>query len=306
MKALAFSMTFLRHQTSRLPYRGLGSLLCVLLFAGTALSQATAAVVQQSSDAALQCKYGGQNIGYDSPERMINPVSIVGKGKNEGLWASYTPDELVDIDYEFMTPLYRESMLKEAKSEQLTPLAYQALKSMLTKAHAERIDVFVHSAYRSYEIQCRVFSYKVLNEIKTQKTNLLDAVTAVNTRSALPGTSEHQMGTSVDLVTFLPKYELPDKPKFSGYAVEYEMQNTPAFQWLRANAHLYGYVLSYPQADAIEFTQANPKTGYIYEPWHWRYIGAHYAKKFKVCEKNKMVLRDFLYKIAYNPKYECK
>jgi zinc D-Ala-D-Ala carboxypeptidase len=114
------------------------------------------------------------------------------------------------------------------------------------------------------------------------------------------------MGTSVDLVTFLPKYELPDKPKFSGYAVEYEMQNTPAFQWLRANAHLYGYVLSYPQADAIEFTQANPKTGYIYEPWHWRYIGAHYAKKFKVCEKNKMVLRDFLYKIAYNPKYECK
>lgn len=275
-----------------------------------ALSTSIKAQAQQinasTASAAQQCTYGGQNIGYDSPERPINPASIIGKGKNEGLWASYSPDELMDIDPALTTPLYRESMIKEGKTEKLITIAYRALKSMLEKAHGDKIDLFVHSAYRSYEIQCRVFSYKVLNEINTKKLNLIDAITSVNTRSALPGTSEHQMGTSVDLVTFLSKYELPDKPKFSGYAVEYEMQDTPAFQWLRKNAHLYGYVLSYPQSEVLDFTKPNPKTGYIYEPWHWRYIGAHYAKKFKVCEKSKMVLRDFLYKIAYNPKFECK
>lgn len=300
---IQMNMDFIKESIFKSLFLGIMGLIAFMLISGKAYAQQQ---VNEQQSTVNQCTYGGQNIGYDSPQRFINPVSIIGKGKNEGLWASYAPDELVDIDFQLMTPLYRESMIKEAKAEKLISIAYTALRSMLEKAHDEKIDLFVHSAYRSYEIQCRVFSYKVLNEMKTQQLNLIDAIAAVNTRSALPGTSEHQMGTSVDLVTFLPKYELPNKPKFSGYAVEYEMQDTPAFQWLRKNAHLYGYVLSYPQSEVLDFTRPNPKTGYIYEPWHWRYIGAHYAKKFKVCEKSKMVLRDFLYKIAYNRNFECK
>ena len=41
-----------------------------------------------------------------------------------------------------------------------------------------------------------------------------------------------------------------------------------------ANAHLYGFALSYPACcEAI--------TGYAYEPWHWRYIGVEHAAAWK-------------------------
>jgi D-alanyl-D-alanine carboxypeptidase len=49
---------------------------------------------------------------------------------------------------------------------------------------------------------------------------------------------------------------------------------TAAGQWLAANAVTYGFVMSYPDGkEAI--------TGYEYEPWHFRYIGAEQAQAWQ-------------------------
>ena len=51
---------------------------------------------------------------------------------------------------------------------------------------------------------------------------------------------------------------------------------TGAYQWLLANAYKYGFVLSYPAN--------NPY--YIYEPWHWRYVGVKLSTALHDQNKN--------------------
>jgi LAS superfamily LD-carboxypeptidase LdcB len=43
--------------------------------------------------------------------------------------------------------------------------------------------------------------------------------------------------------------------------------NTPAYGWLGANAHRFGFELSYPEGN----------DHYVYEPWHWRFVGVKLA-----------------------------
>ena len=51
-------------------------------------------------------------------------------------------------------------------------------------------------------------------------------------------------------------------------------EKTAEYAWLIENAHLYGFILRYPPGH-------EHITGYIYEPWHWRYIGAEPATEMK-------------------------
>jgi D-alanyl-D-alanine carboxypeptidase len=68
--------------------------------------------------------------------------------------------------------------------------------------------------------------------------------------SALPGFSEHHLGTTLDL-------HAGDGP-----ALEESFGDTEAFAWLQARAHRYGFRLSYPRGNPL---------GVAYEPWHWRW-----------------------------------
>ncbi len=76
-----------------------------------------------------------------------------------------------------------------------------------------------------------------------------------NTFSADQGYSEHQLGTTVDF----------SSDEIGGGLTDF--QNTKAFAWLEENAHRYGFTLSYPEANEY----------YIYEPWHWRFVGQELA-----------------------------
>jgi LAS superfamily LD-carboxypeptidase LdcB len=289
---------------------------------------------------AKECFFCDHSIGSRNNPREISEISVVGKPTEEGLPSLYEPRDLVDIEPKYMTPLYRKNFtpeyISQGKMEKMRRNAYIFMVSMLNAAHRAKIDLFIHSAYRSYEVQCRVFSGKLVRQLSANRfiskqytsryalsemnadiaagyepeftrEQLLQAITEVNTRSALPGQSEHQLGSAVDLVTMISKYEpkIPSdaKPLYSGYALEYEMQDTPAFKWLQQNAYKYGYALSYPQSETLDFTKPNSRTGYIYEPWHWRYIGVKYATRFKDC--GGLVLREFLKEIYKNPDYQC-
>ena len=80
-----------------------------------------------------------------------------------------------------------------------------------------------------------------------------DGKALADTYSARPGHSEHQTGLTIDVVI--------DEEYF---------KNTAEFRWLQKNAHKYGFILRYPEkADYI--------TGYMFEPWHYRYVGVDAA-----------------------------
>ncbi|MDP2648876.1 MAG: D-alanyl-D-alanine carboxypeptidase family protein, partial [bacterium] len=67
--------------------------------------------------------------------------------------------------------------------------------------------------------------------------------------------SEHQLGTTADFITTGLGGQL------DGFG------DTAAYQWLLGNAYRYGFVLSYPKDNGF----------YIYEPWHWRFVGVKLA-----------------------------
>ena len=50
--------------------------------------------------------------------------------------------------------------------------------------------------------------------------------------------------------------------------------NTKEYKWLSEHAHEYGFILRYT-------AEKQPVTGIVPEPWHWRYVGAEYAKEIR-------------------------
>lgn len=132
------------------------------------------------------------------------------------------------------------------KTEKYTYLAeaWPFLKTMLDAAHAAGTPIEIKSAYRSFKEQ---------QTLKNAYTVTYGAGTA-NSFSADQGYSEHQLGTAVDLV-------------ISGEGKTFGFEKTPAYAWLLQNAHRYGFVLSYPEGNS----------SYIFEPWHWRFVGVQLA-----------------------------
>lgn len=297
---------------------------------------------KRTTPLSTECNFCSHKLGSLNNKRQIDILSVVGKAPSEGLPSLYEPNDLVDIEPQYITPLYRkdytEKYISEGKSDKLRRDAYIALTKLIDAARFAKIDLHIHSGYRSFETQCKVFSGKLVRQLSENGAlrsaprkyqtayaltefnsdikagykpdfsyvELQKAITEVNTRSALPGQSEHQMGTAADLVTYVPGYEKPtpkNPGRETGYVLEYEMEQTPAYAWLQENAHKFGYVLSYSKDEGIDYKSPHPQTGYIYEPWHWRYIGSDNARKYKNC--GKMVLIDFLRALAKNPQFEC-
>ena len=92
-----------------------------------------------------------------------------------------------------------------------------------------------------------------------------DAAVKAATVVAKPGTSEHQVGLALDIVS--SEYQELDEAQ-----METEDQ-----KWLMENSWKYGFILRYPM-DKSEIT------GVIFEPWHYRYVGKKAAKE--ITEQN--------------------
>lgn len=135
--------------------------------------------------------------------------------------------------------------------------AYKEIKSELSK---KGLKLHLISAYRSYDRQLKLYNSRSYSNVS--KT------------TALPGTSEHQTGLCMDLL---------QKTNFR-YMSDVKFQNTEQYSWLLDNGHKYGIILRYPSG----YTHI---TGYIFEPWHWRYVGVEVATFMK--ENNIATLEEF-------------
>lgn len=120
--------------------------------------------------------------------------------------------------------------------------AFQKMKNAATK---DGITLSIISGYRSYSRQDTIYHNYVQRDGKSE----------ADTYSARPGHSEHQSGLAFDL-----------------NSLESSFANTKEGKWLNEHAYQYGFILRYPKGKTNE-------TGYVYEPWHFRYVGEELAKK---------------------------
>ncbi|MEA1929763.1 MAG: M15 family metallopeptidase [Patescibacteria group bacterium] len=119
------------------------------------------------------------------------------------------------------------------------------LLSLLQDAAGHDIDLRISSAFRSFSSQ---------SELKADYQ--ITYGYGANQFAADQGYSEHQLGTTVDLVLAGAEPGLSE-----------DFADTEAYQWLLDNAHEHGFTLSYPEGNEY----------YVFEPWHWRYVGVELA-----------------------------
>ncbi len=153
----------------------------------------------------------------------------------------YIPESLKEIDEEWK---YSEN--KELK---LHTKVIPFFEDMLADAKEDGVELWVTSAYRSFYDQA---------SLKGAYTVTYGS--GANAFSADQGFSEHQLGTTIDFTTSNMNGGLTNA-----------FASTPAYEWLTKNAHKYGFTLSYPESNAY----------YVYEPWHWRFVGQEFATYLK-------------------------
>ena len=150
--------------------------------------------------------------------------------KDHPLPEEYAPNDLVLLS-KYSLSLNRTDL-------RLSRVCMPAVLAMTEAARIDNIELVYSSAFRSYSYQQGLYERYVDKHGQKEADRF----------SARPGTSQHQLGTTIDFGSITP-----------------EFANTPAGQWLRDEAWKYGFSLSYPEGK-------EELTGYMFEIWHYRYI----------------------------------
>ena len=174
--------------------------------------------------------------------RCNDPLVLV--DREHGLPVDYAPDDLVSLRDLGVPILGRDALLRRE--------AAGNLERLVASAAAVGEELTVTSAYRSYEDQR--LSYARLVSIYGR---------GADKTSAPPGHSQHQLGTAVDFTNAAV-----------GYEVRRNFGRTSASVWLQEHAHEHGFVLAYPRGGGAD-------TGFHWEPWHYRYVGAENARRVR-------------------------
>lgn len=143
------------------------------------------------------------------------------------------------------------------------------LRAMAAAARKAGNSIAVQSAYRSYASQVSIYNNNV-RRLGVKKARL---------QSARPGHSEHQLGTTLDI-------------KAAGGGLPWSggsFASSPAGKWMAANGWKFGFVMSYPP-------NKRSVTCYMYEAWHWRYVGRDTAAKIR---QSGLTLREWLWRQGY-------
>jgi len=127
------------------------------------------------------------------------------------------------------------------RPQRLAPTAANTWMAMKEHAQQEGVVLNIVSAFRSVDKQTELIQRKLDSGLPMSEILKV---------CAAPGYSEHHTGRAIDLTSLgcEPLSEMFD--------------TTEAFRWLKVNAQLHSFKLSYPKGN---------KLGIAYEPWHWAY-----------------------------------
>lgn len=189
------------------------------------------------------------------PKTTNNQQIVSEEGNQEQPITNPIPSPTKGMDPNQIQPTYINGILLVNKDYGLPPTfgngddptALAKLQQLQRDAQVQGINISnSYSGYRSYQYQTQLYNNYVN----------LHGEEEANTFSAKPGFSEHQTGLTFDL------------KDFNGQLVEDPITS----QWIKENCAKYGFILRYPEGK-------EDITGYIYEPWHLRYVGEEVANQ---------------------------
>lgn len=163
---------------------------------------------------------------------------------------------------------YSPELIELSNGEKVDARIYPDLQKMFDDARAAGLQLFVRDGYRTGDEQKAIMNDKIA-AYETEGYSKKEAKALAKTYVAEPGTSEHELGLSVDI-----------NAESSGASQD------AVYEWLDENAYKYGFIKRYP-ADKTDIT------GIDNEPWHYRYVGYEAAKEMK--EQN-LCLEEYLKK----------
>ena len=153
----------------------------------------------------------------------------------------YVPNDLEEInDKYFISGNKKVRFLRKEAKEAFEKLSDDSIKN--------KTPVYGQSAFRTYERQDELYSSAIQSYGK-EKADL---------DTARPGHSEHQTGLTIDVSSTK-----------QGNMLSFE--KTSSYKWMMDNAYKYGFILRYPK-------DKENIHGFIYESWHFRYVGVKVAK----------------------------
>lgn len=180
-------------------------------------------------------------LGFDLETEINNSSSLaVLVNKKRSLSGNYEPEDLVTVE----VPITGRNENKKLRKE-----AADKLKELFEEAKENGFKLYALSGYRSYQLQVEIFTNYAKKKGEEE----------ANRSSARPGQSEHQTGLVMDITSESVDLVLTG-----------EFGETPEGIWVAENAHRYGFIIRYPKGK-------EHITGYIYEPWHLRYMGKELA-----------------------------
>lgn len=180
--------------------------------------------------------YEDNNDFYKNIKIIENPDRLdVLVNKNNKLPKNYIPNNLEVLDVKYA---YENKYLQKEAKENFEKLSKDA--ALLG------YKIIATSTYRTYDYQSELYDFYVKEKGLKYADNC----------SARPGHSEHQTGLAVDVEGSNASYD--------------DFEESIEFNWMRENAHKYGFILRYPKGK-------EHITGFKYEPWHYRYIGKEIA-----------------------------
>ena len=187
------------------------------------------------------------NIGLDKEfyseykDANMNKDILVLMNKYNKLRDDYEPDDLEEIDSKYF--IYGNTLVRKLRKE-----AKEAFENLSKDSIEIGTPVYGQSAYRPYEMQSGLYESAVYEYGKER----------ADIDTARPGFSEHQTGLAIDVSST------------KGGNMLY-FDDTASFTWMKDNAYKYGFILRY-RDDKTDIT------GFMYESWHYRYVGLEVAK----------------------------
>jgi len=144
---------------------------------------------------------------------------------------------------------------------------------MLEDSARDGVHIVIIEGYRTIERQQEIYDRRINYYLELGLTPA-QALLVTDTEVARPGASEHNAGLALDFA--------------SGNYDVYSFEETAEFAWLAENSWRYGFILRYPE-DAMHIT------GFIYEPWHYRFVG---VKRAREITESGLTLEEFLMQLC--------
>ena len=183
----------------------------------------------------------------ESGEFATGPTTI------DGRTHYFTPKGIEVLLVNAMNPIpedHTQQIVNVTGYHDVDSRCYDALVTMLAAVEEAEIEYTFNSAYRTRAEQIAILEYRTLEHMRDYGMSFAEARKASLETVAVPDTSEHQLGLSVDLV---------------GKEVN---------EWLAEHCWEYGFILRYPP-------NKQHITGIANEPWHFRYVGREVSMDMK-------------------------